>query len=117
MGRLLSRVVTSSFRSMAFVAPVLIATILFHALALPMPAHAQPFELILASPSLDRWMYPHKVTPGSRSTAPVFGTLGDESGVDSRHGQFLIGFDLSSQVPTNLGPGHYLIRQCRISVT
>jgi hypothetical protein len=78
---------------------------------------AQPFELTIASPSLDRWMYPHNATPGSRPTAPVFGTLGDDSGVDARHGQFLIGFDLSSLVPTNLGPSRYLIQRCRLSAT
>lgn len=81
-----------------------------------MLVRTQPFELTVGSPSMDRWMYPHNATPGSRTTAPVFGTLGDESGVDSRHGQFLIGFDLSSLVPTNLGPSRYLIRTCRLSV-
>ena len=79
--------------------------------------NAQPFERTLASPSFDRWMYPHNATPGARPTAPVFGTLGDESGVDARHGQFLVAFDLASQVPTNLGPSRYLIRRCRLSAT
>ncbi|MBL9127575.1 MAG: hypothetical protein JNL97_08010 [Verrucomicrobiales bacterium] len=62
-------------------------------------------------------MYPHNATPGARPTAPVFGTLGDASGVDARHGQFLVGFDLSASIPTNLGPSRYLIRRCRLSAT
>lgn len=77
---------------------------------------AQEFEVTLAA-SMDRWMYPHNASPGTRPVAPVFGTLGDESGVDSRHGQFLVGFDLMGQVSTNLGPSRYLIRECRLALT
>jgi len=80
-------------------------------------AHGQPFQLTVSSPTLDRWMYPHNATPGSRPTAPVFGTLGDESGVDSRHGQFLVGFDIAGLLTTNLGPSRYLLRRARLSLT
>lgn len=94
-----------------------VAIVMLALLAAPASVTAQPFELSLASPALDRWMYPHNATPGSRPTAPVFGTLGDESGVDSRHGQFLIGFDLTNGVAPHLGPSRYLLRRCRLSLT
>lgn len=80
-------------------------------------AGAQPFEVGFDRPSMDRWMYPHNATPGQRPTAPVFGTLGDESGVDSRHGQFLVGFELEGRVPTGLDLGRYRILGCRLSLT
>ena len=78
---------------------------------------AQPFSLNFTQPSLDRWMYPFNATPGTRPTAPVFGTLGDDAGVDSRHGQFLIGFDTGDQAPAGLGPANYLIRRARVTAT
>lgn len=82
-----------------------------------MPGHSQPFALNFAQPSLDRWMYPFNQTPGTRATAPIFGTFGDSYGVDTRHGQFLVGFDTFSQVTTNLGPRNYLIRRVRLTAT
>lgn len=78
---------------------------------------AQPFSLNFPEPTLDRWMYPFNQTPESRATAPVFGTLGDADGVDTRHGQYLLGFDTFSQVATNLGPRNYLIRRARLTAT
>ena len=94
-------------------------------------SHAQPFALNFPQPTLDRWMYPFNATPGCRATAPIFGTLGDESGVDARHGQFLVGFDtiaqtvtncgsiaeLPSLLATNQGAANYLLRRVRLSVT
>ncbi|HRI14746.1 MAG TPA: hypothetical protein PLX89_17255 [Verrucomicrobiota bacterium] len=82
-------------------------------------------------PTLDRWMYPFNASPGCRASAPVFGTLSDDSGVDSRHGQFLIGFDfvaetvtncsvtadLLSLLATNRGPANYLLRRVSLTVT
>ncbi|MGE3309443.1 MAG: hypothetical protein AB7O66_05680 [Limisphaerales bacterium] len=61
-------------------------------------------------------MYPFNATPGSRPAAAVFGTLGDESGVDSRHGQFLLGFDLSGVAATNRGPDRYLVKRVSLSL-
>ncbi len=78
---------------------------------------AQPFALNFSEPTMDRWMYPFNATPGSRASAPVFGTLGNEAGVDSRHGQFLLGFDTFSQVATNRGPANYLIQRARVTAT
>ncbi len=84
-------------------------------LALTISAAAQPFTLNFSQPSLDRWMYPFNQSPGTRATAPVFGTFGDGNGVDTRHGQFLLGFDTFAQVATNLGPRNYLIRRVRLT--
>jgi hypothetical protein len=80
-------------------------------------AHAQPFSLNFPQPSLDRWMYPFNATPGTRPVAPVFGTFGDDAGVDTRHGQFLLGFDTGEQVAAGLGPANYLIRRARVTAT
>jgi len=62
-------------------------------------------------------MYPFNATPGTRPIAPVFGTFGDDAGVDTRHGQFLIGFDTMEQVAAGLGPTNYLIRRARVTAT
>ena len=85
--------------------------------ALTVGAHAQPFTLNFGQPSLDRWMYPFNASPGTRPVAPVFGTLGDSVGVDSRHGQFLLGFDMSNDVTTGLGSANYLIRRATLTAT
>ena len=91
--------------------------------------HGEPFVLRFSQPTMDRWMYPFNSTPGCRASASVFGTLGDESGVDSRHGQFLVGFDtitqtvtncgsvsdLPSLLATNQGPARYLLQQARLT--
>lgn len=93
-------------------------------------ALAGEFHLEFPRPTLDRWMYPHNITPGCRSSASVFGTLVDSAGVDSRHGQFLLGFDflaqtvtncgVASELPlllaTNRGPAHYLLNRVRLTV-
>ncbi|MBN8249593.1 MAG: hypothetical protein J0L84_19405, partial [Verrucomicrobia bacterium] len=50
-------------------------------------ATASGFQAAFEQPSGDRWMYPHNATPGLRPAASVFATWGDESGVDTRHGQ------------------------------
>lgn len=78
---------------------------------------AQPFTLGFSQPTLDRWMYPYNADPAGRPTAPVFGTFGDASGVDTRHGQFLTGFDTFAQIPTNRGATNYLIRHARFTAT
>lgn len=79
-------------------------------------AFAQAVNLTLNNPPVDRWMYAHNFTPGSRPTASLFGTF-DENTVDTRHAQYLIGFDTFSQITTNLGATNYLIRRVRLTVT
>lgn len=66
--------------------------------------------------TLDRWMYPFNGMPGSRSAASTFGSTGDDTGVDTRHGQFLLGWNTASLVPTNAGPVNYLVRRAVVSI-
>ena len=87
------------------------------ALAFAGTAQAQPFTVNYAQPSLDRWMYPFNASPGFRPTAPVFGTLGDSAGVDSRHGQFLLGFDVEGDIAIGLGATNYVIRRATLTAT
>lgn len=76
--------------------------------------HAQPFAIEPARPDIDRWMYPFNSTPGSRPTAAVFSTFGDEAGVDTRHGQFILAWD--PPLTRGLAPSRYLLRRARLSV-
>jgi hypothetical protein len=91
--------------------------ILFLLPALAGIATAQPFALNYSQPTLDRWMYAYNSDPAGRPTAPVFSTFGDAAGVDTRHGQFLVGFDTFAQIATNLGATNYLIRSARFKAT
>jgi hypothetical protein len=84
--------------------------------ALAVTAWGQPFQATLSRPALDRWMYPFNATPGTRPAASVFGTLGDASGVDSRHGQFLLKFDLGGVAAADRGPDRYLVKKARLSL-
>lgn len=76
-------------------------------------------ELFFSStlPTLERWMYPFNASPCDRPAGSVFGTFGDESGVDSRHAQHLLGWSTASAIPTNRGPANYLVRSARITLT
>lgn len=47
----------------------------------------------------------------------IFAYLGDDSGVDSRMAQFLIGWDTANVITTNLPVTRYLIRSARASIT
>jgi len=80
-------------------------------------ASAQPLNLTLNNPPVDRWMYAFNFSTGTRPVASVFATFGDENGVDTRHAQYLIGFDTFSQITTNLGATNYLIRRVRLTLT
>jgi len=62
-------------------------------------------------------MYAFNAAPCDRPAGAVFGTMGDEAGVDARHAQHLIGWDTSALVSTNLGPSRYLIRAARVTLT
>jgi len=65
----------------------------------------------------DRWMYPFNATPGTRPSASVFGAFGVDSGVDTRDGQFLIGWTTTNAVPAGLGAENYLVRRARVTLT
>lgn len=62
-------------------------------------------------------MYPNNAAPCDRPAGSVFGTFGDEAGVDTRHAQHLVGWDTATLVPTNRGPARYLVRRCRVTLT
>ena len=62
------------------------------------------------APTLDRWNYPFNPSPGSRTTASVFGTAGyDKFPFDDRDALFLIGFDTGAQVPAGEAPERYRV--------
>lgn len=86
-------------------------------LASAQSAYAQSFTVNDTMPAIERWMYPFNAAPCNRPAGSIFGTLGDEAGVDSRHGQHLVGWDTQSLVATNQGAAHYLIRSCRLTLT
>lgn len=46
----------------------------------------------------------------------TFANFGENSGADSRLGQFLVGWDTAAAVPTNQPVTRYLIRSCRATV-
>lgn len=67
------------------------------------------------TPTTDRWMYPFNSTPGTRSSAPVFGAPGTE-GFDERDGQFLVGFDTSGEIQTGLGASAYRVTSATLTL-
>lgn len=78
---------------------------------------ASGFQAEFEQPSDDRWMYPHNATPGLRPSAPVFATWGDDSGVDTRHGQFLLGWSTTNAIQPGLPANHYRITRVRLTLT
>jgi len=86
------------------------------ALSLAHSMGAEPIEVVLEQPSLDRWFYPFNGTPGSRGTSPVFGALG-LAGFDDRDSQFIVGFDTGAFVTTGLDPEDYRVTGARIVLT
>lgn len=69
------------------------------------------------TPSLDRWMYPHNATPGTRPVGAVFSTMGDASGVDTRHGQFLMQWSTRDLVSPGNPRNRYLVTRVRLILT
>jgi Bacterial TSP3 repeat len=78
---------------------------------------AQPFMTNDVNPAIERWMYANNTDPCERVAGSTFAILGDDSGVDTRLGQHLIGWDTAALIPTNHSPSHYLIRQCQLTLT
>jgi len=58
----------------------------------------------------------HNYFSRSNSAYAIFASFGDSSGADSRLGQFLVGWDTATAVPTNQPVTRYLIRACRATV-
>ncbi len=80
---------------------------------LPFICTATPLQF--SSPDLDRWMYPFNATPGSRSSALVFGAP-SSPGFDERDGQFLIGYDTSPQITSGLAPENYQVNSVTLTL-
>lgn len=75
------------------------------------------FRIASAVVDMDRWMYPFNATPGTRPSASVFGAFGVDSGVDSRDGQFLVGWNTSNSIPTGRGASSYRVLRARVTLT
>jgi hypothetical protein len=79
-------------------------------------SQAQPFHAEPIPPDHDLWMYPYGSSNGTRPSAPLFSTFGVGSGVDTRHGQFVLGWKTGRVIPTGAGVTRYLIRSARLKV-
>lgn len=90
---------------------VLLATIVVR------PSGANTFDVLLARPALDRWMYPFNATPGTRSTFSVFGSDRQvQTQFDARDGQVLLAFDTGPQIPVGAGASGYVITSAEVTV-
>ncbi len=67
------------------------------------------------TPTLDRWMYPFGFELGGEALAPTFGSF--DPRFDTRDGQFLFGWDLAADVPTDRTAARYLVKRLRVTVT
>ncbi len=95
--------------------PLFRAFVLFLLLGGAAVLRSDEFLVEYPQPALDRWMYPFNASPGVRPSAPVFGTFGDGYGVDTRHGQFLLGFETSDDIPPHHPPDRYLIQRAVVT--
>lgn len=77
---------------------------------------AQPVTVNRAIPVVERGTY-HNYFNCQNPAFGMFAYLNDDSGADSRMGQFLTGWDTASMLTTNLPLSRYLIRTCRTRVT
>lgn len=80
-------------------------------------AVADTYTVQFATPKLDRWNYPFNPTPGTRITASTFGNEPGGTMFDNRDGQFIVGFDTNTVVPTGLGASTYTIQSCVVEIT
>ena len=76
----------------------------------------QVVDVVLDSPSMDRWNYPFNGSPGSRLSASTFGAV-ELEGFDDRDAQLVIGFDTSGMVEAGLDAGEYDIISVRVTIT
>lgn len=72
-------------------------------------------QVTIDTPTMDRWMYPFNATPGARTTASVFGAVGEES-FDERDAQYIIRFDTSSLVPVGYDSTNYNLTSLTLSM-
>lgn len=84
----------------------------------PPPAAAgDPIHAEFPEPTADRWMYAFNSMPGTRPAAPVFSTFTESEESDTRVGQFLMGWDTATRIPSGRRPERYLIRSVRLTLT
>jgi hypothetical protein len=81
------------------------------------PLFTPPFRINSTLPDIERWMYAFNAAPCDRTASSTFGSFGDDTGVDTRHAQHLLGWDTASLVPTNRSPANYLLTRCRLTLT
>lgn len=82
-------------------------------------AGAQAGDLVEAvwdQPDLDRWMYPFNVTPGVKTTAPIFGANFME-GFDDLDAQYVIAWHTDDAILPGLGTANYQVLSVRVVVT
>jgi hypothetical protein len=79
-------------------------------------AGADDLSAFFPAPSLDRWMYPFNMTPGTRPTISTFGSTPGAPEFDSRDGQMLVAFATGAQVPPGLGAGQYTVTRAVLTV-
>lgn len=71
---------------------------------------------LIASPAIDRWMYPFNASAGAEPTISTFGSTPGETMFDSRDGQMLVRFDTDALFPAGLGADRYAIKSLRLTV-
>jgi hypothetical protein len=81
------------------------------------PVSADAYSVTHADITFDRWNYPFNSSPGTRSSGPIFGAVGETS-FDDRDGQFLIGINTAALgVPTGLDPADYQVTALVVTAT
>lgn len=71
----------------------------------------------ISAPALDRWMYPFNGTPGTKTSAPTFGSL-NETDFDERDAQFLLGFDTAAAgIPSGAGAPNLKVLSVTLTTT
>jgi len=61
-------------------------------------------------------MYPFNASPGSRTSGPTFGAVGN-AGFDDRDAQFITGFNTGSSIPSGQGVSNYVISSVSLTLT
>jgi hypothetical protein len=78
----------------------------------------QPFKLQSTVATLARWDYlASDFGLTRRSTASVFGALGNGTDFDSRDAQYLVGWSTTNRIPAGQGAKNYLVRRVRVTFT
>jgi len=74
------------------------------------------FAVTNTSPALELYMYGGAFSTNA-ARIPVWAYNDEESGVDTRMSQSIVGWQTASLVPTNQSPTHYLVKRCLVTLT